>query len=203
MSTLQSLGIVVAIYPKPVEVPDPIPFVEDNLYRAYDADAAYRFWRIVTSCDSVFKQFRARFLGKSSPVHFFWGSFDLAVTRFSGRRAPERPGADSITREAYSHEVSSAGFWPGSGAFPHAAFYSYAYPERATYSDRPVTAGARFDRVLGEFILPYDAVRAVAKPDALLLDFLSTTYAAAADAGNWDRSTLECALGAPAQVRPV
>jgi hypothetical protein len=141
-------------------------------------------------------------------VHFFWGSFDLAVTRFSGRAAPRHPGGipglpDAVVREAYSHEESSAGFWPGSEAFPRAAFYSYAYPEPAGFRSRAVSAGGYFDETLGEFILPYGAVRAAADPDALLLDFLSTTYAAAADTGAWDRAALECPLGVPRRVRPV
>jgi hypothetical protein len=205
---LSGIRVAVAINEMPNEVPNPIRFSEDRVHATYDAAAAHRFWRALVQIDRVFKVFRSGFLGKASPVHFFWGSFDLAVTRFSGRRAPLHPGGvpglpDAVAREAYSHEVSSAGFWPGSEAFPHAAFYSYAYPEPATFSDRPVTAGARFDRVLGEFILPYDAVRAVAKPDALLLDFLSTTYAAAAEAGGWDRAALECPIGVPALVRQL
>ena len=158
--------------------------------------------------DRVFKLFRSGFIGKASPVHFFWGSFDLAVTRFSGRRAPPHPGGvpglpDDVAREAYSHEVSSAGFWPGNEAFPRAAFYSYAYPEPAGFRDRPAPRGASFDATLGEFILPYDTVAQSRDPDALLLDFLSTTYAAAADAAGWDRAALECPLGAPARVRPI
>jgi hypothetical protein len=158
--------------------------------------------------DRVFKLFRTGFLGKASPVHFFWGSFDLAVTRFSGRPAPPHPGGvpglpDPVTREAYSHEVSSAGFWPGSAAFPQAAFYSYAYPEPAGFRQRPASPGAQFDPALGEFILPYDAVSTAADPDALLLDFLSTTYAAAADTSHWDRAALECPLGVPGRVRRI
>jgi hypothetical protein len=156
----------------------------------------------------IFKLFRTGFLGKASPVHFFWGSFDLAVTRFSGRPAPPHPGGvpglpDAVTREAYSHEVASAGFWPGNDAFPHAAFYAYAYPEPAGFRDHKVPPGARFEPALGEFILPYEAVREAADPDALLLDFLAATYAAAADAGRWDRAALECPLGVPGQPRPV
>src|SRR6185437_11120327 len=155
-----------------------------------------------------FHLFRTGFLGKVSPVHFFWGSFDLAVTRFSGRKAPPHPGGipglpDAVTREAYSHEVSSAGFWPGSAAFPRAAFYSYAYPEPPGFRDRAVPSGAAFNPAFGEFILPYDTVRAAADPDALLLDFLSTTYAAAAESGGWDRAALECELGVPGRVRQV
>ena len=158
--------------------------------------------------DRVFKLFRTGFLGKASPVHFFWGSFDLAVTRFSGRRAPLHPGGvpglpDAVAREAYSHEVSSAGFWPGNEAFPRAAFYAYAYPEPAGFRDREATHGAAFDATLGEFILPYDAVAQAPDPDALLLDFLSTTYAAAAETGGWDRAALECPLGVPGRVRPL
>jgi hypothetical protein len=188
----------------PNEVPKPIRFSHDRTHASYDSAAAHSFWRALVQADRVFKLFRTGFLGKASPVHFFWGSFDLAVTRFSGRTAPRHPGGvpglpDAVTREAYSHEVSSAGFWPGNEAFPHAAFYSYAYPQPAGFRDRPVTPGARFDGVLGEFILPYDTVRNAADPEALLLDFLSTTYAAAADTGGWDRAALECPLGVPGQ----
>jgi len=208
IALLNEIGIAVAIYETPNELPNPIRFSQDRSHAAYDADAAHRFWRALVQADRIFKLFRSGFLGKASPVHFFWGSFDLAVTRFSGRPAPRHPGGvpglpDPVTREAYSHEVSSSGFWPGNDAFPQAAFYSYAYPEPAGFRDRPVTAGAAFDATLGEFILPYDAVRAAAEPDALLLDFLATTYAAAADAGHWDRAALECAMGVPARVRPI
>jgi len=196
MSTLRSLGVDVAIYAKPVEVPDPVPFADDNLYSAYDADAAHRFWRIVTSCDSVFKQFRARFLGKSSPVHFFWGSFDLAVTRFNGRRAPERPGADSITREAYSHEVISAGWWPGMG-FDSPAFYAYAAPEPAGLAKQKVRPESAFYHPeLKEFILMYDAVRRSSAPDEILMEFLQSTYEGAAALAGWDRAALEVSQGA-------
>jgi hypothetical protein len=203
---LNSIGVVVAIHEMPNEVPDPIRFSQDSSHSSYDHAAAHSFWRALVQADRVFKLFRTGFLGKASPVHFFWGSFDLAVTRFSGRTAPRHPGGvprlpDPVTREAYSHEVSSVGFWPGNDAFPHAAFYSYAYPEPAGFRDRPVTPGARFDGVLGEFILPYEAVRNAADPEALLLEFLSTTYAAAADTGGWDRAALECPLGVPGQVR--
>jgi hypothetical protein len=190
----------------PNEVPEPIRFSQDRSHSSYDHTAAHSFWRALVQADRVFKLFRTGFLGKASPVHFFWGSFDLAVTRFSGRTAPRHPGGvpglpDAVTREAYSHEVSSAGFWPGNDAFPNAAFYSYAYPEPAGFRDRPVTPAARFDEALGEFILPYEAVRNAADPEALLLEFLSTTYAAAADTGGWGRATLECPLGVPGQVR--
>jgi Family of unknown function (DUF5996) len=208
LDLLNGMGVAVAINELPSEVPDPIRFSQDRTHASYDPAAAHRFWRALVQVDRVFKLFRTGFLGKVSPIHFFWGSFDLAVTRFSGRPAPLHPGGvphlpDAITREAYSHEVSSAGFWPGSDTFPQAAFYSYAYPEPAGFRDRPVTAGAGFDTKLGEFILLYDKVRAAAKPDDLLLDFLTTTYAAAADAGHWDRAALDCPIGVPAKVRRV
>lgn len=192
MSMLHSLGIDVSIYPKPVEVPDPIPFADDRRYNAYDADAAYRCWRILLSCDSIFKKFRARFLGKSSPVHFFWGSFDLAVTRFSGRRAPERPGADVVTREAYSHEVISAGWWPGGPGIEGPAFYSYAAPEPGGLAGQKVRpASAFYHPELKEFILMYDDVRLAQNPEQVLLDFLESTYEAAATLAQWPRSELE------------
>jgi hypothetical protein len=205
---LAGVGIAVSIDEMPNEVPNPIPFSQDRTHASYDAAAAHRFWRALVQADHVLKLFRTGFLGKASPVHFFWGSFDLAVTRFSGRSAPPHPGGvpglpDTVAREAYSHEVSSAGFWPGNDAFPHAAFYSYAYPEPAGFRDAPVPPDARFEAALGEFILPYDAVRTAADPDALLLEFLSATYAAAADAGAWDRAALECRLGVPGRVRPL
>jgi hypothetical protein len=205
---LDSMGIAVSIKQTPNEVPNPIRFSEDRIHAAYDAAAAHRFWRALVQADRVFKLFRTGFLGKASPVHFFWGSFDLAVTRFSGRRAPLHPGGvpglpDAVTREAYSHEVSSAGFWPGNEAFPRAAFYAYAYPEPTGFRDRPVAPGAAFDPTLGEFILPYETVAQARDPDAFLIDFLSTTYAAAADAGGWDRAALECPLGVPGRVRPM
>ena len=208
LDLLNGIGVAVAINEMPREVPDPIRFSQDRTHAAYDPAAAHRFWRALVQVDRVFKLFRTGFLGKVSPIHFFWGSFDLAVTRFSGRPAPLHPGGvphlpDAITREAYSHEVSSAGFWPGSDAFPQAAFYSYAYPEPAGFRDRTVTPGAGFDTKLGEFILLYDTVRTAAKPDDLLLDFLMTTYAAAADTGRWDRAALECPIGVPAKVRRV
>jgi hypothetical protein len=203
---LNGFGIAVVLNEMPNEVANPIRFSQDRTHAAYAAAAAHDFWRALVQADRVFKLFRSGFLGKASPVHFFWGSFDLAVTRFSGRRAPLHPGGvpglpDAVTREAYSHEVSSAGFWPGNDAFPQAAFYSYAYPEPAGFRDRLVTKCAYFDMTLGEFILPYNTVRAAAEPDALLLDFLSISYAAAADAGGWDRAALDCAVGVPAQVR--
>jgi len=208
MDLLKSMDVIVTINEMPNEVSNPISFSRDQTHAAYDPTAAHRFWRALVQVDRIFKLFRSGFLGKASPVHFFWGSFDLATTRFSGRPAPIHPGGvpglpDAVTREAYSHEVSSAGFWPGNEGFPQAAFYSYAYPEPTGFREHAVTAGAYFDPSLGEFILPYDAVRMAADPDALLLDFLSTTYAAAADAGAWDRSALECPIGVPARVRPL
>ncbi|HXJ89020.1 MAG TPA: DUF5996 family protein [Candidatus Binatia bacterium] len=191
MSVLHSMGIDVSIYPKPVEVPNPVPFAEDQLYKAYDADAAFRCWRILLSCDAVFKKFRARFLGKSSPVHFFWGSFDLAVTRFSGRRAPERPGADPITREAYSHEVISAGWWPGSG-IDAPAFYSYMAPEPAGFAGEKVRPESAFYHAeLKEFLLRYDDVRRAPNPEHAILDFLESTYEAGAALAQWPRAELE------------
>jgi Family of unknown function (DUF5996) len=205
---LKGLGVEVAISEMPNEVANPIRFSQDRVHASYDAEAAHRFWRALLQADRVFKLFRSGFLGKASPVHFFWGSFDLAVTRFSGRKAPRHPGGvpglpDAVTREAYSHEVSSAGFWPGNDAFPRAAFYSYAYPEPKGFRERPMPKDAAFEPALGEFILPYDRMRAAADPDALLLDFLAATYEAAAEAGGWDRAALDCALGAPGRVRPV
>jgi uncharacterized protein DUF5996 len=192
MSALRAFDIDVSIYPKPVEVPAPVPFADDHLYRAYDADAAHRFWRILVSCDDVFKRFRAGFLGKCSPVHFFWGSFDLAVTRFSGRRAPERPGADLITREAYSHEVISHGWWPGGAGVNGPAFYSYTAPEPAGLAQRSVRPGAAFYHPeLKEFILMYDDVRSADSPARALMDFLQSTYEAGADLARWDRGALE------------
>jgi hypothetical protein len=208
MATLADLDMLISIDTMPNEVADPIPFPDDRTHASYDAGAAHRFWRALVQVDRVLKLFRTGFLGKASPVHFFWGSFDLAVTRFSGRKAPLHPGGvpglpDRVTREAYSHEVSSAGFWPGSDAFPEAAFYSYAYPAPPGFSDAAVPAEARFDAAMGEFILPYAAVCNAANPDALLLDFLEATYAAAADCGGWDRADLDCETGTPRQPRPV
>ena len=186
-----------------------IPFDEDTVHAAYDADAAQRFWRVLLAAHDVMAHFRTGFLGKSSPVHFFWGSFDLAVTRFSGRRAPPHPGGvphlpDAVVREAYSHEVSSAGFWPGGGAIDYPAFYSYAYPAPEGFAAAKVKpAAAFFSRELGEFLLPYDAVRNSGDPDATLLDFLQSTYAAAADVAKWDRQALECALGENGRPRAL
>jgi uncharacterized protein DUF5996 len=209
MAALAELGIRVVIYEVPSELPEPIKFSQDHRHATYDADAARRFFQILANADRVFKQFRTGFLGKASPVHFFWGSFDLAVTRFSGRRAPRHPGGvphlpDAVTREAYSHEESSAGFWPGSGAIDYPAFYSYAYPEPAGFRTARVRPEAAFfSESLGEFILPYDAVRMSSKPEQTLLDFLQSTYEAAADAARWDREALECAIGQPGVVRKV
>jgi hypothetical protein len=209
MAALAELGIRVQIHGSPNELPDPIPFRADREHAAYDPDAAQRFWRVLVQADWVLKQFRTGFLGKVSPVHFFWGSFDLAVTRFSGRRAPPHPGGiphlpDAITREAYSHEVSSAGFWPGGGPIDYPAFYSYAYPAPEGFAAAPVRPDAAFfHEGLGEFILPYDAVRNAGAPDAMLLDFLQTTYDAAANAAGWDRGALDCPLGRPKVPRPL
>ncbi len=191
MDMLRSGGFAVKIWKMPVEIPDPIPFDRDQVHASYDHESARKFWRILLSVQQVLDEFRSRFLGKSSPVHFFWGSFDLAVTRFSGRRAPERPGADSITREAYSHEVSSVGFWPGSGAID-AAFYSYAAPEPPGFKNAHVLpSAARYDPQLSEFILMYDDVRNAPSPSAALLDFCQSTYEAAANLATWDRKALE------------
>ncbi|MBW8752902.1 MAG: hypothetical protein JF595_01930 [Sphingomonadales bacterium] len=208
MAAMAALDVIVHIDRLPNEVPDPIAFDRDEIHTSYDAEAVRRFWRALVQVNRVFGLFRTGFLGKVSPVHLFWGSFDLAVTRFSGRPAPLHPGGvpglpDRVTREAYSHEVSSAGFWPGSDAYPEAAFYSYAYPEPPGFRSAPVPKGASFDAAMGEFVLPYAAVREAADPDGLLLDFLFATYAAAADNGGWDRQALECSLGVPGQPRAV
>lgn len=192
MAMLHSAGIDVQIWKMPVEIPDPIPFDQDRVHASYDPDSAHRFWRILVSTDEVLKEFRARFIGKSSPVHFFWGSFDMAVTRFSGRRAPERAGADVITREAYSHEVISGGFWPGGGEVKDAAFYCYAAPEPAGFAQQRVRPEAAFyHQNLKEFVLMYDDVRRTPSPSKTLLDFLESTYEAGANLGKWDRASLE------------
>jgi hypothetical protein len=191
MEMLRWAGIEVKIWRMPVEIPDPIAFDKDQVHRSYDSAAVEKFWRILLSVDAVFTEFRARFIGKSSPVHFFWGSFDLAVTRFSGRRAPERPGADAVMREAYSHEVSSLGFWPG-GNGVDAAFYSYAAPEPQGFKEAPARpSAAHYDKSLGEFILLYEDVRRAPSPTTALLEFCQSTYEAAANLGNWDRKALE------------
>ena len=192
MSMLRSAGIEVHIWKTPVEISNPIPFDQDTVHASYDAEHAHTFWRILTTVDHIFNEFRSRFLGKSSPVHFFWGSFDLAVTRFSGRPAPPRPNADVITREAYSHEVSSVGFWPGSGNIDGPAFYSYAAPEPQGFREARVQPeAAHYDTQLSEFILMYDDVRKLPSPSAALLDFCQSTYVAAATLGKWDRAALE------------
>ena len=201
MAALEKLELPVRVDRMPNEIADAIPFDQDTAHGAYDGEYAQRFWRILVQANRVLSQFRTSFLGKCSPVHFFWGSFDLAVTRFSGRTAPKHPGgvphlADAVVREAYSHEVSSAGFWPGGNGIEYPAFYCYAYPEPAGFrkaSIRPV--GAFFNEALGEFLLPYDVVRTAADPDNTLLEFLRSTYEAAAEAGAWDRAALECASG--------
>lgn len=189
---LSQLGVSVRINPVPVEIKDPIPFAEDTQHASYDAEYVQRFWRILMHTTALFQRFSSGFLGKVSPVHFFWGSFDLAVTRFSGRRAPEREGADAITREAYSHEVISAGFWPGNGGYGEAAFYCYAAPSPTGLERmkiRPDAAG--WDAALGEFILKYDDLQREPSPDDALMEFLDNTYNAAADAAQWDRALLE------------
>jgi len=197
MEQLAALDLPVKIHAKPNEVAEPIPFAEDNTHRAYDREYANRFWRILVQAERVFDVFRARFIGKCSPVHVFWGAPDIAVTRFSGRTAPEHPGGipnlpDRVTREAYSHEVSSCGFWAGGGAIAYPAFYSYAYPEPPGFAAAPVKPGAAFySNDLKEFILPYDAVRESGDPDSTLLEFLQTSYEAAADLAHWDRAALE------------
>jgi Family of unknown function (DUF5996) len=194
---LRTLGLETHIWTMPVEIADAIPFDRDTQHAAYDADYAYRFWRVLVQVDRVLSVFRSRFIGKVSPVHFFWGSFDMAVTRFSGRAAPTLASGSPnlgawVMQEAYSHEVSSCGFWPGNGGFGQAAFYAYAYPEPEGFGAASVApAAAYYDQELGQFILPYDAVRTAAAPDDAVLDFLQATYAAAADLGHWDRAALE------------
>jgi len=192
MAALAALGVTVKIWTMPVEVPDPIRFELDNTHASYDREYAHRFWQILVRVAPVMQEFRGKFAGKCSPVHFFWGSFDLAVTRFSGRAAPERPNADPITREAYSHEVISHGFWPGGGAVPSAAFYAYAAPEPTGFKEaQAAPAEAFYSRDLSEFILPYEAVRAQPNPAATLRSFLHSTYEAGARLGHWDRASLE------------
>jgi hypothetical protein len=201
MDALGSLGIEVQINTTPNEVDPAIPFEQNETDSAYDPEFANRFWRVLLQSDRVFKEFRSEFCGKCSPVHFFWGSFDLAVTRFSGRRAPQHPGGvphlpDAVTREAYSHEVSSLGFWPGNEAMPDPTFYSYAYPEPAGFSEAKVQPSfAIYNAPLHEFVLPYEQMRQAESPDAALLDFARSTYDAASTLGNWDRAAL-------AEVKP-
>jgi hypothetical protein len=192
MSALQSLGIAVKIWTMPCEVPNPVPFDRDTQHASYDPEYAHRFWQVLVSCEDIFQEFRAGFIGKDSPVHFFWGSFDLCVTRFSGRRAPERVGADPVTREAYSHEVISAGFWPGGGDIKGAAFYAYAAPEPAGFAEQKVQPAAAFYHPqMKEFLLMYDDLRRAASPRQALLSFLQSTYDAGANLAHWDRKDLE------------
>jgi hypothetical protein len=197
MSILRELNLPVSINTTPNELPNPIPFERDEIHRSYDREYANRFWRVLLQADRVFKEFRSRFCGKCSPSHFFWGSFDLAVTRFSGQPAPRHPGGvphlpDAITREAYSQEVSSLGFWPGNEAMPQAIFYSYAYPEPKGFSEAKVKPeAASYNPQVKEFILPYDVVRAAESPDEMLLAFAQSTYDAASTLGNWDRAAFE------------
>ena len=208
VSELRAAGVTVTINVMPNELPAAIPFPDDEVHASYDADAVHRFWRALRQADRLFKVFRTSFLGKCSPVHFFWGGFDLAVTRFSGRTAPLHPGGfpglpDSVTREAYSHEVSSAGFWPGNDDYPRAAFFSYLYPSRPEFAQATIQPGeAQWSDALGEWLLPYNAVRGAADPDAALLDFLTATYRAAAETSDWDRS-LECGIGVAGKPRAV
>jgi Family of unknown function (DUF5996) len=200
MQGLLSLGIQVTIWPVPQEVPNPIRFDRDVTHARYDPNYANRFWRILASVDTVLKEFRSQFIGKVSPVHFFWGSFDLAFTSFSGRRAPERPGADRVTREAYSHEVTSVGWWPGGGDVKEPMFYAYAAPEPAGFRDARIKPEKTYyDTKLGEFLLSYEEVRRSADPKAMLLDFAYTTYEASATLGQWDRASLE---RTPPMARP-
>jgi hypothetical protein len=192
MATLKQMGIAVQIWTMPQEVQNPIPFEQDHEHASYDAEYVNRFWRILSQADNVFQEFRGRFIGKSSPVHFFWGSFDLAVTRFSGRRAPERPGADLITREAYSHEVISHGFWPGSGPITGPAFYAYAAPAPAGLDQAAIRPdAARYNQDVSEYLLMYDDARAAPSPREAVLEFCQSTYEAAARLANWDRRELE------------
>jgi hypothetical protein len=208
-SALDELGIPVRIKDYPCEIAGAKRFSEDRIHFAYDREYAQRFWQVLVHIDRVFKQFRTGFLGKASPVHFFWGSFDLAVTRFSGRRAPvftgKAPGLHpAVMQEAYSHEVSSAGFWPGGNGIDYAAFYSYAYPTAPQFKSFPVRPeGAAFNETLGEYLLPYDKVRAAPNPDAALLAFLQSTYEAAAESAKWDRPALECQPGVPGVPRKI
>ena len=196
MERMRRLGLDVRIWTMPVEIPDPIPFENDRIHCAYDAEKAQQFWHALVLADQLLTAFRGRFIGKASPVHFFWGGFDLAVTRFSGRRAPAHPAVPNtalyVAQESYSHEVSSCGFWPGNGGYGRASFYSYAYPEPQGFSQARMRPGAAFfDQSLGEFILPYDSVRDTASPDDSVRDFLQTTYEAAANLARWDRRELE------------
>jgi hypothetical protein len=209
MQALETVGMPVRIHRTPNELDEAVPFDQDRAPRAFEPDQARRLWRALVQADRVLKQFRTAFLGKASQVHLFWGAFDLAVTRFSGRPAPLHPGGmphlpDDVAQEAYSHEGSSAGFWPGGPGMEQAVFYSYAYPEPPGFRDTPVSpSAAAFDATFGEFVLPYEAVRTAPDPDAALIAFLSSTYAAAADCANWDRAALECGFGEPDVVRKI
>ena len=209
MQALDALGASTEIAAWPNELPTATPFADDRAPRVYDPAIAGAFWRALVQANRVFLRFRSRFLGKVSPVHFFWGAADLAVTRFSGRRAPLHPGGvphlpDAVTREAYSHEVSSAGFWPGDARLGGPCFYSYAYPTPVGFAAAQLApVAARFDEALGEFLLPYEAVRTADNPDEMLLAFLQSAYEAAADLAHWDRAALECEEGAPGRPRPV
>jgi hypothetical protein len=209
LETLAWLGGTARFSGSPNEVPDAIPFRDDRLARPYDAEAVERFFHVLTAVSRAFFRFRTGFVGKVSPVHLFWGSFDLAVTRFSGRRAPVHPGGvpglpDVVTREAYSHEVSSAGFWPGDAQTKFPAFYSYAYPTpKGFVVSQPAPEGAYFDQKLGEFLLPYEVVRKSRDPETTLMSFLESTYRAAAELGQWDRDALECPIGEPLRPRPL
>lgn len=211
MRSLAELGIEVRINELPNEIPDAIRFSEDHVHASYDREYAERFWRILVQSARALGRFRTSFIGKCSPVHFFWGSFDLAVTRFSGRRAPQFPASggvpnlpEAVTRDAYSHEVSSAGFWPGGQGIDYPAFYSYASPAPPGFSSAPIRpAQAFWSRDLNEYILPYDAVRTAPDPERALMDFLTSTYEAAANAGKWDRASLEGPLGVPRVPRKV
>jgi hypothetical protein len=203
LDALARLHVPVKIHGRPNELENPIPFKRDRTHKSYDRDAVNRFWRLLVQADRVFKTFRGRFIGKCSPVHFFWGAADLAVTRFSGRVAPPHPGGipnlpDRVTRDAYSHEVSSCGFWAGGGPIAYPAFYAYAYPEPAGFTAAAVRpAQAFYSPDVREFILPYDAVRTAANPDRMLLEFVQSTYEAAADRAQWDRAALEAAAQHP------
>ena len=191
LTALANLGVSVHIDPMPVELKEPVRFHEDTAHKSYDAEAVLRFWRVLGQADKLFKRFSTNFYGKISPVHFFWGSLDLAVTRFNGRRAPARPGADVIQAEAYSHECISAGFWPGNGGYGQAAFYCYAAPVPETLHKAVLASRGAFNKDLGEFLLNYDEVRQSSDPARTVLDFLKSTYDAAADAANWNRANLD------------
>ena len=191
LHTLKDLAVEVRLNPRPVEVANPIRFDQDTVHASYDGDAVQRFWRVLIQAEALFKRSSCNFYGKISPVHFFWGSFDLAVTRFNGKRAPPRPGADSIQVEAYSHECISAGFWPGNGGHGRAAFYSYVAPVPVGLGHVPLTGHGAFDSNLGEFLLNYDEIRVLADPSKIALDFLTSTYSVCADAAGWDRNSLD------------